>query len=242
MLYLVGNGAKNVLEAQRITSNNIANASTKGFKADLDYFAAKPVYGPGAPTRVYAADQSASFDTTSGAVKQTGNSLDVAIADDGWMAVQAEDGSVGYTRRGDFTIDANGVLKNGEGLAVLGDSGGPITLPPIEGIEFGTDGTVNVQVAGDSEFAAIDRLMLVKPDNKDLMKSTDGLMRMRDGSEAPADASVSVRGGYIESSNVNVVRAMVELIEHGRAFEFQTKFLEQAENLDKSSARLLSVT
>ena len=112
-LYLAMNGASQAMQAQQANANNLANVSTVGFKATLDHFEAKPVYGPGHADRVYTNDKVAGADFRQGSVMTTGRDLDITINGDGWFAVQTDDGSVGYSRRGDLRIDPNGLLTNG---------------------------------------------------------------------------------------------------------------------------------
>lgn len=239
-LYLAMHGATQSMQAQQTNANNLANVSTVGFKATLDHFQAKPVYGPGHADRVYTSDQIAGAKFDQGAVMTTGRDLDVTINGDGWFVVQAEDGGVAYSRRGDFHIDSNGLLLNGANQIVLGD-GGPITLPQYETLIVGGDGTMSVRAAGQAanSLVAVDRLRLVNPDNNLMVRGEDGLFRTSDGSEAPADASVKVTSGALESSNVNAVDAMVRMMEYARHYETQVKMMNLASENDAASAQLL---
>lgn len=243
LLYTAMTGAKNVLFAQSTNANNLANVNTYGFKADLDFFVSEPVYGPGHPTRVYAEDARAGFNIAAGSLIQTGYPLDIGITGEGWIGVQADDGSVAYTRRGDLRIDASGLLLNGEGRLVLGDSG-PITVPPNESLIVGRDGTISIRPlgAGANELANIDRVLLVNPPEQDIVKGNDGLYRLKSGEQAEPDAFVQVTSGAIEASNVNSVEALVNMIEYGRNFESQIRFFQVAEDMDAQSARLMSLT
>ncbi|MCP3689312.1 MAG: flagellar hook-basal body complex protein, partial [Gammaproteobacteria bacterium] len=158
-LYLAMHGASQAMQAQQTNANNLANVSTIGFKATLDHFQANPVYGPGHADRAYTSDQPEGANFRQGALMTTDRQLDIAIDGDGWFAVQADDGSIGYSRRGDFHIDPNGMLLNGAGQIVLGD-GGLITLPEFETLAIGRDGTMSVRAAGQSAAAlvAVDRI------------------------------------------------------------------------------------
>ena len=106
MVYLAMAGAKHALESQQTISHNLANADTPGFRADLDSLLSKPVYGPGHPSRVYSLEASVGSDLRQGALQHTGRELDVAVQGDGWIAVQAEDGTEAYSRRGDLRLPA----------------------------------------------------------------------------------------------------------------------------------------
>ena len=243
MIYISMTGAKNVMYAQSTNSNNLANVNTYGFKADLDFFQSQPVYGPGEPSRAYAEDARAGFNHQAGSLVSTGHNLDVGIIGEGWIGVQAPDGTEAYTHRGDFRIDPNGLLTNGEGLLVLGN-GGPIAIPPNESLLIGRDGTITIRPIGAApgQLANIDRLLLVNPDSKTMQKGPDGLFRLQSGELAEPDAFVQVTPGAIESSNVNAVEAMVNMIEYARSFEAQTKIFKVAEEVDASTTKLMSIT
>ena len=239
MLYVAMSGAKETLLAQGNASNNLANASTPGFQADLNQFRSMPVFGDGLPTRVYAMDERPAADMARGSIVQTGRDLDVAVKGDGWLAVQAPDGSEAYTRRGDLYVDENGLLKTGNGLPVMGN-GGPIAIPPADKIDIGQDGTIAIVPAGQqvNELAQLDRIKLVNPPSEQMAKGLDGLMRFRDG-VAEADANQRLVSGALESSNVNVVNEMVDMIELARRFEMQVKMMKTAEENARSAASLL---
>jgi flagellar basal-body rod protein FlgF len=240
MLYVAMTGAKQTLLAQTANSHNLANASTTGFRADLEAFRAMPVYGPGQPSRVYAMAERPGTDLMSGTVSATGRELDVAVSGDGWIAVQAADGSEAYTRAGDLRVSSNGQLVNGAGHEVLGNSG-PIAIPPSMKIEIGADGTITSRGLGQapSTLSAVDRIRLVKLPSAELIKGADGLMRLRNGQPAEPDANVRLTAGSLESSNVNAVEAMVNMITLSRQFEMQVKAMKTTEDIDQSAAQIL---
>jgi flagellar basal-body rod protein FlgF len=239
MLYVAMSGAKETLLSQANVSNNLANASTTGFQADLNQFRSMPVFGPGNPTRVYAMDERPQTDFNHGSLIQTGRDLDVAVKGGGWLAVQAPDGSEAYTRRGDLYVDENGLLKTGNGLPVMGN-GGPVAIPPADKIDIGQDGTISIVPTGQqsNELAIVDRIKLVNPPIDQLQKGLDGLLRLRSG-VAEADANQRLVSGSLETSNVNVVNEMVDMIELSRRFEMQVKMMKTAEDNANASASLL---
>jgi flagellar basal-body rod protein FlgF len=243
MLYVAMSGAKETLMAQASNSNNLANVNTPGFMEDLNQFRSMPVYGPGYPTRVYALDERPDINFDKGSLQSTGNPLDVAINGEGYFAVQAADGSEAYTRRGDLKVDANGLVTNGEGLPVIGN-GGPLALPPMERLEIAPDGTITVLPEGATPeaLAIVDRIKMVNPPADALYKGEDGLLRMKEGGEADADAATQLVSGSIESSNVNVADALVNMIELSRKFELQVKMMKNAEEMDKASASLMNMS
>jgi flagellar basal-body rod protein FlgF len=242
MLYISMNAAQQTMLAQATNSNNLANVNTTGFRQDFEQFRSMPVFGEGLPSRVYAMTERPQTDYQQGTIQSTGRELDISIQGDGFISVLGKDGREGYTRAGDLQITSNGQLVTGTGLAVLG-AGGPIAIPPSEKIEIGSDGTISIRPIGAdaSALAVLDRIKLVKPELNNIFKDSDGLMRMRDGSEAPLDSTVSVASGTIESSNVNAVGALVKMIELQRQYEMQVKMMKSADDNSAASARLLQL-
>jgi len=242
-LYLAMNGAAQAMLAQQNNANNLANISTVGFKAALDHFQSNPVSGPGHLDRVYASNEAAGANLNPGAIATTGRQLDLAINGDGWFAVQAPDGATAFSRRGDFRIDPTGLLLNGANQIVLGE-GGPITIPQFESLQIGRDGSISVRASGQAAntLVGVDRIRLVNPPREQLYRGDDGLFRSRDPAEIPADASVSVTSGALESSNVNSVDAMVRMIDYARYYEQQVKLMKLASENDAASARLMRMS
>ena len=115
MLYVAMAGAKQTLMAQAVNSHNLANASTTGFKAELFQARSMPVFGEVHPSRVYTMTERPGVDFRPGSIQYTGRELDLAINGEGWIAVQAPDGSEGYTRAGDLRTNVNGLLETGAG-------------------------------------------------------------------------------------------------------------------------------
>jgi flagellar basal-body rod protein FlgF len=240
MLFVAMSGASETMLAQANNNNNLANSNTTGFLQDLNQFRSMPVLGDGHPTRVYAMNEKPATNFEKGQMQQTGNDFDIAVRDRGFIAVQAPDGTEAYTRRGDLQVDANGILTNGAGLPVIGNSG-PIALPPEGKLDIGSDGTITVLPIGASTeaLAVIERIKLVNPPPQDLFKGPDGLMRLKEGGEADSDTSVSVVSGMLEGSNVNVVESLVNMIELSRRYESQVKMMKTAKEIDESAATIM---
>jgi flagellar basal-body rod protein FlgF len=240
-IYLAMNGATQTMRAQTQATHNLANVSTVGFRAEMASLDRLPVAGDGLPSRVNVVERSLGADLTIGPQMSTGRELDVSIQGQGWIAVQGSDGVEGYTRAGDLEVNADGFLVTATGLQVLGDAG-PLTVPPFTKLDVGQDGTVSVvpQGQGPETIAAVGRIKLVNPEPADLVRSADGLMRMADGSTAPADASVTVISGVLEGSNVNPTRALMEVISLSRQFEMQIRAIQTADDNAEAATRLLS--
>lgn len=242
LIYTAMTGAKHVFMQQAGTANNLANASTVGFKAMEHRFRAVPVEGEGMPTRAFVVDASVSDVFDSGPMMFTGRNLDVAVHGKGWLAVQLPDGSEAYTRSGGLNVDVTGLLQTSGGNTVMGD-GGPINVPPDNRVEIAADGTVSVvPTFGTPNTAnAIGRIKLVNPPEADLVRGDDGLFRLRSGQPAPADENVQVSSGTLEGSNVNVTDAMVNLISLSRQFEMQMKMIQTAATNAQRADQLLSL-
>ena len=242
LIYTAASGAKHILEQQATTSNNLANVSTTGFRAQLDSFRAVPVVADGLPTRAFVVNSTVGSDFSSGPLQLTGRELDVAVKGKGWIAVQMADGSEAYTRAGGLQMNENGLLQTANGQAVAGD-GGPITIPPEVTVTIGGDGTVStIANAGQPGAAAIlGRIKLVNPPEQDLVRGDDGLFRLKDGGTAPADPRVVVAGGALEGSNVSPVESMVTMIALARSFETQMSLLKNAENNAAKATQILAL-
>jgi len=240
MLYISMNAAQQTMLSQAANSNNLANVNTTGFRQDFEQFRSQPVFGDGLPSRVYSMSERPQTDYQQGSIQSTGRELDISIQGEGFMAVQGKDGREGYTRAGDLQVTATGQLVTGAGLAVMGE-GGPIAVPPAEKIEIGADGTITIRPLGAdaTALAVLDRIKLVKPELNNVFKDSDGLMRLQDGAAAPLDATVTVASGTLESSNVNAVGALVNMIELQRKYEMQVKMMKSADDNSSASARLL---
>lgn len=242
MIYTAMTGAKHILEKQATASNNLANATTTGFRAQVDQFRAVPVQGAPLATRAFVVDSTTGSDFRAGAIQHTGRDLDMAVQGRGWLAVQAADGTEAYTRNGSLRMDENGIVQTHNGLNVLGD-GGPMSIPPGRNLAVAKDGTVSLVPDGSAAtgLTSIGRMKLVNPKEADMVRGDDGLFRMKDGKPAPVDPNVTLIGGSLESSNVNVVDEMVNMISLARQFEMQMKLLQHAEQNDSKAAQLLGM-
>ena len=242
MIFTAMTGAQHILDQQATNSHNLANATSTGFKAQIDTFRAVPVVGDGLATRTMVVSATSGADFKPGAIQQTGRSLDVAVEGKGWFCVQRANGTEGYTRNGSFKVSANGILQTASGLNVLGD-GGPISIPPGSLITIGGDGSMSSVNDGvtPGPSTPLDRLKLVNPEETNLVRGDDGLFNTRNGAPAQADATVKVVHGALESSNVNVVQGMVNMISLARQFDIQMKLMQNAESNDSKAAQLYSL-
>ncbi|MDB5703469.1 MAG: flagellar biosynthesis protein FlgF [Sphingomonas bacterium] len=240
LVYTAATGLKAHMASQAAIANNMANASTIGFRADRVVFDRLQVSGSGFDTRTPASEEVVDADRRPGAVMQTGRPLDVAVSGDAWLTVQAPDGTEAYTRRGDLQIAPTGVLETGDGFPVMG-SGGPITVPPAESIKISGDGSISiVPVGGDpSNPQVLDKLKLASPKGSDTVKGLDNLLHVRGGGVLPEDMDAKVQSGALEGSNVNMTQALVDMIENQRSYEVQANLMKSAKDMDESAASLM---
>ncbi|CAK9890559.1 MULTISPECIES: flagellar basal body rod protein FlgF [Pseudomonas] len=242
MLYVAMTGASQNALAQKAHANNLANISTSGFQRDLEQARSMPVFGDSFPARAYAMTERPATDFSPGSMQETGRDMDIAIGGDGFIAVQAPDGSEAYVRTASLNIDGLGVLRAGNGMPVMGN-GGPIAVPPEQKVEIGQDGTISIRAMGEGPrvMAEVDRIKLVNPDLKTMTKGLDGMIHTRSGQPAPADANVQVVSGFLESSNVNAVEEMTSVLALSRQFELHIKMMTTAKEGDEAMARVLQI-
>ncbi|NIC38795.1 flagellar basal body rod protein FlgF [Halomonas desiderata] len=245
ILYTAMSGAKQTMDQQAVVSHNLANVSTSGFRAQLHAMRAVPVQGEGLPTRVSVAATTPGSDFSPGPITRTGRVLDVAMAGNAWLAVQADDGSEAYTRRGELQIDGDGLVSVA-GRPVIGE-GGPIIVPLGSSVTLGADGTISAIGEGENPDALVDvgRLKLVTPE-QNLLRGDDGLFRMPLNEEGEAvvlaaDEEATVVSGALEGSNVSAVEAMVSMIDVARRYEMQMKVISTADENAQRANNLLSI-
>ncbi len=242
MVYTALSGLRGQMAAQASIANNIANASTTGFRADRVAFQQMLLQGgDGLQSRTQAGGEVLDADRTAGAIRSTGRALDIAVTGASWIAVQATDGTEAYTRRGDLRITETGVLETGDGFPVMG-SGGPITVPPAQKVMFAEDGTLSIVPMGaepGAEPQIIDKLRLVSAEGSNTVKGLDNLIHVRGGGVLPDDAEGRLATASLEGSNVNLTQALVDMIENQRSYEVQANLLKEAKNMDESAASLM---
>ena len=244
MLWIGMSGAKENMNAVALRANNLANANTTGFKADLQQARSMQAYGEGLPTRVFSMTESPGQNFASGALQTTGRNLDVAVQGQGWIAVQDENGNERYTRNGSLEIGPDGMLKNDRGQPVVGD-GGPIFIPmPIDNLTIGANGNISIRPQGAPADAMelVDRIKLVNPPNGNIKKTNDGLFELKDGQQAIADGNVKLTIGALEGSNVNAVEEMTQMIALQRQYEMNVKMMKTADENAQRAESLMRIS
>jgi flagellar basal-body rod protein FlgF len=231
---------RGAMARQTAIANNLANANTTGFRAEIANASTTWLNGPGVNARAQASEQVIAADMASGTVTQTGNPLDIALNGDALLTVQAPNGDEAYTRRGDLKMSESGLLTTGDGNPVLGE-GGPITLPPADSISIANDGGIwIVPQGGDpAQSQQIDKLKLASPQGSQIAKGLDGLFREKNGGVLPSDPDATVTAEALEGSNVNPTLALVQMIEASRGWETQMKLVSTAREMDDGGASLM---
>ncbi len=243
MLYIAATGASQNMNALGVHANNLANARTDAFKADLHQARSMQAYGEGLPTRVFAMTERPATNFDAGSIQTTNRDLDVAIKNEGWFVVEDAEGKEALNRNGSLQIDESGLLMNSQGQPIMGENG-PILLPlPIEKVEIASNGiiTVRPQGAPANAMEEVAQLQLVNPPLTSLTKGEDGLFRNLEGAAYQTDVEVELLSGAVEGSNVSPVHELVGMIEMQRQFDMQLKMMKTAEENDRSAAKLLRV-
>lgn len=242
LIYTALTGMSAAMDRQRVVANNLANASTTGFRAEE--FSVTPVTLRGGQLEVRSMAQGAvrGANLATGTVRHTGQPLDVALTGNALMALQAADGGEVYTRRGDLRVAASGVLENGDGLPVMG-AGGPITVPLGAELSISEDGAVLARdpATPDQPAQEVARIKLVDPTGSAILKDIDGFLRVPGDGALPEDPTARLVSGALEGSNVDTATTLVQMVEAQRAFEQRARILSTASELGQSGARLMSL-
>lgn len=243
VIYLAMNGAKSMFDRQAQVTQNLANVSTAGYRAQTTAFRALPVEGPGAKTRTFVVDSTTGTDFSFGPMRMTGNIYDVAVQGKGYIAVRGPDGREAYTRNGSLQPGPGGVLQTRNGQNVLSESGGTIAIPPDSNILIGGDGTVSaISLVGvPNTTTTVGRVKLVNPDESKMLRGDDGLFRTANGRPSPGDASVRLVSGMLEGSNVNAVEAIASMISLSRQFDTQIRLMQSADQNARQLSQLLNM-
>lgn len=256
MSYAAMHIARTGLDAQdtrmRVISNNLANVNTTGFKRDRANFetasyqvvtaagaqsTSETKYATGLNLGTGVKVQGTARIDTQGSMQQTNNSLDLMLDGDGMFQVQMPGGTLGYTRAGNFSRSAEGLLVTSEGYQVMPG----ITIPAnATQITIGNDGTVSATVPGQTEATQLGQIQVASfPNPSGLQSAGDNYLTETAASGAAnlgvpgEDGRAKVRQGMLEASNVNVVEELVDMIETQRAYEVNSKMISATDDMLK---------
>ena len=243
LIWTAVSGMSASMARQRMIANNMANAQTIGFRAELMVAAPVTVKGPQVEARALTDAAVRGARMEQGVVSETGNPLDIALSGEALLGVQADNGSEAYTRRGDLSLLPSGLLVNGEGHPVLGE-GGPISIPPGSELSIAPDGAVLARDAAtpDASLQPLDKLKLASPAGSRIAKGLDGLFRVEGGGVLPTDPEARLTSGALEQSNVRPSQVLVEMIEAQRLYDMRTKLIATAKELDEGGAALMRLS
>ena len=246
--------SKTGMEAQQLQldniSHNLANVATNGYKKSHAVFE-DLIYQNLRQSGSATSDQTqlpsglqvglgvrpvaTARDFTQGSLQQTSNTLDVAISGNGFLQVTLPDGTTGYTRDGDMKMDANGQLVTNNGYAIQPG----ITIPPnAQSISIAADGTVSVTVPGTATPTTLGQLQLANFANPGGLDPKGGNLFAETAASGTPTAAVpgtnglgTLRQGFVETSNVNVVEELVSMISTQRAYELNSKAIQTSDQM-----------
>lgn len=254
--------ARTGLEAQdarmRVIANNLANVSTTGFKRDRANFAtlayqdarvagqrssSETAFATGINLGTGVQIQSTSQIVTQGTLNNTANALDLALDGDGYFQVELPGGRLGYTRAGNFTRSAEGLVVTQQGFTVQP----AITIPEgATAISVAPDGTVSATLTGEAEPSELGRIEVARftnpaglraiGDNFLTETAASGAVQLAPGGE---EGRGNVRQGMLEASNVNIVEELVDMIECQRAYEINSKMVSSVDEMLRNANQTL---
>jgi flagellar basal-body rod protein FlgF len=224
-----------------VVSNNVANASTPGYKQDqlpdevgkaidLQRWATDPQGNPIGSITLGPKVGVSQLDLSPGPIQETSNPLDLAIAGSGFFSVRRPDGSTAYTRDGGFHADADGSLRARDGSSVLGATGQPVTLPVGSDVSVAADGTVLANGTSVAQLQVVDFAA-----GTQLNKVGNGMFTAPNGTLPQPTTGVQLYQGYLEGSNVDMSESMVATMNLVRAYEANQKLLQMQDETLKST-------
>ncbi|MGA1178986.1 MAG: flagellar basal body rod protein FlgF [Marivivens sp.] len=247
MIHTALNSMTNLAELQKVNAQNLTNLTVPGFRKDLwgqsgtGYLKSGEEFS----ARAFALSTGKSeFSLQQGAMDPTGNDTDIAILNNGWFIVQPPDGSApALSRRGDLSLNGEGILVNGSNEVILSDGLAPITVPPYREIQISQLGEilVNPLEAEAGQFVSVGFIGTTSAAGVELRKGLDARIRTIDGTVPPPDQLAHIQQGTLEGSNVNAIEELVNNIELQRRFEMSIRFIESAKQIDESAAQIMRI-
>ena len=241
---------ENQSEIRAQITNNLANVSTIGFKESFA-LASKSVdvKGDGFSSRSsVTVDSQDVINLMPGVPSRTGRAMDVALQAATVLAVQAENGDIGFTRRGDLRVSPTGVIENAAGHLILGEAG-PINIPPGQLVTISPDGSVfgSLPTEPDVPPILLGNLMLRDASEMPLTRRVDGLFEPIDmqfrGADFPTGPQpVLLQSGSLEGSNVNPIESMIKMMDFSRSYEAQINMINEIKSVDEKGTTLMRIS
>jgi len=242
-IYTALNSMNILRDNQSVTAQNLANVSVIGYRKDvsINFSSVYLDRDNGLDPRVLALQEPGGFDNTPGPMQQTGAPLDLAVDGGGYFIVRPVNGEISLSRRGDFTVSADGTLRDGTGTQPLSTELQPITIPPHRKIAVSGDGIINIEPLNGpvGQTVRVAQIATTFGSEVPLAKTIDGFVRPVDGSVPEPDNRTLLLSGFLEGSNVKSVDELVSGIDQSRAYEINVKFLTTAKDIDEATASLM---
>jgi len=242
-IYTALNSMNILRDNQSVTAQNLANVSVIGYRKDvsINFSSVYLDRDNGLDPRVLALQEPGGFDNTPGPMQQTGAPLDLAVDGDGYFIVRPINGEISLSRRGDFSVSADGTLRDGTGTQPLSTELQPITIPPHRKIAVSGDGIINIEPLNGpvGQTVRVAQIATTFGSEVPLAKTIDGFVRPVDGSVPEPDNRTLLLSGFLEGSNVKSVDELVSGIDQSRAYEINVKFVTTAKEIDEATASLM---
>lgn len=247
LIHTALNSIAHIRGAQIANAQNLANQTVPGFRRDImPEGQAFVMEEQGVlQSRAYQIpEEHAAFSDLAGFINQTGEPLDLALANEGWFYIRPDEGQGGnaLSRRGDMRITPDGALVNGAGEAVLNNALQPITIPPFRSIVVNELGAITIEPldGAPGERVEVATIATTNATPENLIKGLDGHIRPPPGSPLPPpNQGGRIAQGALEGSNVNATEELISSIELQRAFELNIRMISTAKEIDEAGSRLL---
>lgn len=230
-------------QAMDVVANNIANASTTGYKREAISFDTMVNRVDPSEKTSYVSDRTNYRDASPGALTPTGNSLDLAIQGQGYLEVQTAQG-IRYTRAGSLQTNTAGEIVTLSGQKILNDGGQGITLPEtVSQLNIGADGFVTARVDNGNALAELGKIAMVKFDDESQLQSLgNGLYATTQTAKPITDDSSQIVQGSLESSNVQAITEMTNMMSIMRSYEQMANMISTNNQLASSAIDKLGST
>ena len=243
MIHTALNSMHMITQNQSMNAQNLSNLNVPGYRRDLgiEFETTYLETMEGLDAKAFATRTNVGvFSSKPGHVKHTGEDLDVAVQGAGFFFVKTKD-ATGLSRRGDFNVNADGILVNGAGETVLSDGLEPISVPPYKSISVSENGTIIVEPLGGEPGTTqnIGMLATTMATGEKIFKDKDGLLKTLSGGLPEPDQSATLIQKHLEGSNINAVEEMIVSLDQQRQFELNVKLIKIAKDLDEAATNLM---